>query len=323
MRTTTYRQYIITGMNKKWKIFNFIWILAAVSSRIVYFFLSRNTSVLAGFLGLSPKTISDTYGYFEYAMIRSDESKRALDSGLSYGYGQNLSWLLRFVGNKTDAVCVYQMTLQILWLTLFFVGMSFLFGRMAGMIAGSILLLSPWILNTVFVICPENYYMLHWTVALVICGCLQIHVKNKGLNNWSRLCLIVMGFYLGVICIRNSIRFYLPLWLLCAVAGGIICQWLFNMAQRKKQVMKTANNQTKGSIPAKKKEKMPEEETQDNYFITEDGRKVRFIDNPLPGPKKHVKREMDFDLKDFDDLVDFQEDDDFDFKVKADDDFDF
>ncbi len=30
-------------------------------------------------------------------------------------------------------------------------------------------------------------------------------------------------------------------------------------------------------------------------FITADGREVKYLKNPLPGPKKHVARYMDFD----------------------------
>lgn len=36
--------------------------------------------------------------------------------------------------------------------------------------------------------------------------------------------------------------------------------------------------------------------TQNDYFVTEDGKKVRYLDNPLPVPKKHVERHLDFDL---------------------------
>ena len=315
-------------MNRKWRICNFIWILAAIASRTVYFLLSRSGEGLAGFLGLSEKPVLDTYGYFEYAMIRTGGSERVLSAGLSTGYGENLSRLLRFVGNKTEAVCVYQLVLQILWLLLFFAGMCLLFGRLAGITAGSILLVSPWIMNTVFVICPENYYMLHWTIVLVILGCLQKPLRNKGLNNFGRLCLIVMGFYLGVICIRNSLGIYLPLWLFCAVAAGIASQWIFNYMGKRNRRTAAEEDEREGAVkntgtPDKEAGKAPAEEKQDDYFITEDGRRIKYIENPLPGPKKHVKREMDFDLKEVDDLMDFPDENEFDYKIKENDDFDF
>ena len=45
-------------------------------------------------------------------------------------------------------------------------------------------------------------------------------------------------------------------------------------------------------------------------------REVRYLENPMPLPKKHVKRVLDYGLKST------AEDDDFDFSVAEDDDFD-
>ena len=42
-------------------------------------------------------------------------------------------------------------------------------------------------------------------------------------------------------------------------------------------------------------------ETVQNVVVTEDGRQVKLLDNPLPVPKRHIKREMEFDLNDFSD----------------------
>lgn len=38
------------------------------------------------------------------------------------------------------------------------------------------------------------------------------------------------------------------------------------------------------------------DDIRNNYFVTEDGKKVRYLDNPLPVPKKHAERHLDFDL---------------------------
>ncbi|MBQ8598346.1 MAG: hypothetical protein IJ409_11220, partial [Lachnospiraceae bacterium] len=63
---------------------------------------------------------------------------------------------------------------------------------------------------------------------------------------------------------------------------------------------------------------------QDDYFTTADGRVVKFLDNPLPGPKKHIKREMDFEINDVNDIKpDVKAEDDFDFEVDSNSDFDF
>ena len=41
------------------------------------------------------------------------------------------------------------------------------------------------------------------------------------------------------------------------------------------------------------------DETVQNVVVTEDGRQVKLLDNPLPVPKRHIKRDMEFDLNDF------------------------
>ena len=137
-----------------------------------------------------------------------------------------------------------------------------------------------------------------------------------------------MGFYLGVICIRNSLGIYLPLWLFFAVAAGIASQWIFRSMRKKNQRTAAEENERESAVkntgtPVKEAGKVPVEEKQDSYFITEDGRRIKYIENPLPGPKKHVKREMDFDLKEIDDLMDFPDENEFDYKIKENDDFDF
>lgn len=64
---------------------------------------------------------------------------------------------------------------------------------------------------------------------------------------------------------------------------------------------------------------MAVEEKQDGYVVTEDGRKIKLFDNPLPVPKKHVKKEIKFDL----DKIDANDvGKDFDFEIGDNDDFD-
>lgn len=51
-------------------------------------------------------------------------------------------------------------------------------------------------------------------------------------------------------------------------------------------------------------------------FITEDGKEVPYLENPIPMPPKHIKKSMDFDIE-TDGL-----DDDFDHDSGQNDDFD-
>ena len=50
-------------------------------------------------------------------------------------------------------------------------------------------------------------------------------------------------------------------------------------------------------------EKRPENP---DFFTAPDGRKVKYLENPLPGPKKHVSRQLDFDVEvNMDDMLAF------------------
>lgn len=50
-----------------------------------------------------------------------------------------------------------------------------------------------------------------------------------------------------------------------------------------------------------------------DYFVTEDGRKVDYLKNPLPLPRKHIGKSMNFAIDNFDD---------FDIEITPGDDFD-
>lgn len=364
-----------------------LWGAAVAGSRVLYFLLRKQTAV-------------DTYEYFANAMIRAEESEIPLNSGLAYAYTKNLSGLLRFTGNRIEAVCVYQMVLQILWIILLFVGICMVFGKLAGIISTTVLAALPMVLGSIVTVSPENFYMLHLSFILIILGIFLIRTRKAG---WYRssLCelyLMIAGFYLGVICIWNyvgwclvAVIFYILVrnyfvlregiweqkydeerevrellmgagsqafilftgvavgmyatlmkytgltgqtivqqfkwwvhqfgsfpgrcqdvsgWLVFALTGavvtGILCRLLITFICNKKTTQVEEHQ-------------MIVEEEQDGYVITEDGRKVKLLDNPLPVPKKHVKKEIRFDL----DEIDVNDDGkDFDFEISDNDDFD-
>ncbi len=96
--------------------------------------------------------------------------------------------------------------------------------------------------------------------------------------------------------------------------------------KEKKEVKETKKEKKKETKEAKKEIK---EETQKEtqYVVTQDGRKVELLDNPLPVPPKHEKRDMDFKFNEFSEESAAKEDtwgkgDEFDLKVFENDDFD-
>lgn len=197
------------------------WGLVVAGSRILYFFLKK-------------QEIADTYGYFANAMIQMKKSDMTFHSGLAGVYTENISVLLRFTGNRIEAVGVYQMVLQILWILLLFTGISLMFGRLAGIISASVLAALPVVLKSILMVSPGNFYMLNFSLILTVLG---IFFRRTGIFDKR-------------------------------------------MEERKE-----------------KEKQMQMEEKQDDYVLTEDGRRVKLLDNPLPLPKKHVRKEMDFDFQ--------------------------
>ena len=62
-----------------------------------------------------------------------------------------------------------------------------------------------------------------------------------------------------------------------------------------------------------------ESQVSEDNAVKEDKPAIKLLDNPLPGPKKHVSKTLDYDLKD-EDLVDVSME--YDIEVSEDDDFD-
>ncbi|MDO4302658.1 MAG: hypothetical protein Q4D94_01975 [Bacillota bacterium] len=378
---------------KKQRLLTVIWILAAAAIRILYFLFGGGIA-------------ADTYEYYASAMIRTKEAEPILTSGIAYAYTENLSKLLTFFGNRIEPVVIYQLVLQILWITMFFIAMGIIFGRVEQLLSGSVLAVSPWILKSVFVISPENYFMFFFSVMFLALGIFLGWTKRKG---WYRssiceLFLMILGFGMGVLCIWNYLG-----WLLVPVTAWVLYQNHRNLRTRiweqkqkelyyeREQVMPVSSQ---GSILTlglllgmyatlmkytgltgisvgeqmiwwtdqfknvtdrcqdislvmtmwlllagglgifvgafgqnlyrrRLQDRMYEDEgsreaTQEiethDYVITPEGRKVELLDNPLPLPKPHVKKEMDFKINELPEEA--HEKDDFDFSISENDDFD-
>lgn len=270
----TCRRYIITGMNKlgKW-LFNLLWVCILGGSRVLYF-------LNAG------KTVADTYGYFEQGVQRAWENGTVSWSGLGDAYIWTLSWLFRLMGERIELVGVYQLALQVLWLILLFAGISMLLGRKAGFFLSGVLMILPWGMRTIFVVSPENYYMLHFALFLVILGAFCSKKKNHRETEMS--------------------------------ATGSR-----NKRMERLSGIGSEKTTTKNEAADGKEEKTQEGQEQlqqavdkeEGYVITKDGRRVKLFDNPLPLPPKHVKKNMGFDFNVLKDDFDFQVEDRDDFDV--------
>lgn len=97
--------------------------------------------------------------------------------------------------------------------------------------------------------------------------------------------------------------------------------------KKEKKEVKETKKEKKKEAKEVKKEIKEETQKETQYVVTQDGRKVELLDNPLPVPPKHEKRDMDFKFNEFSEESAVKEDtwgkgDEFDLKVSENDDFD-
>ena len=175
-----------------------IWTILMAGVRALYVFLNWNM-------------VTDYYGYYERAMIRVEESEPVLSSGLAYVYTNVLSKLLLLCGNHSEAALIFQGILQVAALYFFLRAMWCLWGRLAAFVSATILGVIPALLGAVSNVEPVSFYFFHFMLIFLMIGYFYTLSREEGWRR-SSLCelyLILMGFYLGVVCVWNYIGFLL------------------------------------------------------------------------------------------------------------------
>lgn len=184
--------------SKKRRASIIIWIILVAGVRALYVFLHWNM-------------VTDYYGYYEHAMIRAEESTPVLSSGLALAYTDILSKLLALCGNHLEAVLVLQGVLQVAALYFFLRAMCCLYGGWAAFFSTTILAAIPSILIATGNAEPVSFYLFHFGLVFLMIGGFYILSKEKG---WQKsficgLYLLLLGGYLGVVCIWNYAGFLL------------------------------------------------------------------------------------------------------------------
>lgn len=175
-----------------------IWTILVAGVRALYVFLNWNM-------------VTDYYGYYERAMIRAEESTPLLSSGLAYAYTNVLSKLLSLCGNHLEAVLVFQGILQMAALYCFLRAMWCLCGRLAAFLSATILAAIPSVLIATTNVEPISFYLFHFSLIFLMIGYFYTLSREEGWRRSSicELYLMLMGFYLGVVCIWNYAGFLL------------------------------------------------------------------------------------------------------------------
>ena len=155
--------------------------------------------------------VTDYYGYYERAMVRAEAGTPLLSSGLVYAYTDLLSKLLSLCGNHLQAVLVFQGILQTAALYCFLRAVWCLCGRLAALLSATVLAAIPSVLIATTNVEPFNFYLFHFSVLFLMIGYFYTLSREEGWRRSSicELYLMLMGFYLGVVCIWNYAGFLL------------------------------------------------------------------------------------------------------------------
>lgn len=246
------------------RIWLWIWLAALSGSRL--FLLFSNES-----------RITDRAGYFEKAMIQEGAMQPVLEFPLAIAYQSSLRGIFLFVGNRIEAVPVYHSILQVVAFLLLVLGCRRLLGKAAAFAAGMVLLVLPGLSAGIYLVSPENFYLLLGAVFFYALCCLLQRLLGKTVAE--------------LIAEKR------------AVAGA--------------------------EVPAEKQTVAGAEVSEEKQTVTgtevsaEKPSTVRYLENPLPLPKKHRSRKMDFRITAEEGHSRTEAEDDFDFPVKEGDDFDF
>ena len=180
----------------------------------------------------------------------------------------------------------------------------------------------------------------HYNPATVILGVIMVTILETGaFSYWCRKererqsvglsMVLVLGIFIGCGMLSEDMPGFTFLYLLLAMAAGAGVQAVLPYEMEMLRGFSPVLSETIEAVPvgaAPKKsrlkvqdletEELPEEETIPSPEETEEADTIQFIENPLPLPKKHVPKVLDYKLNSDD--GDF----DYDYPVADDDDFD-
>lgn len=165
----------------------------------------------------------DPFGYRRLLMMKADQAFNSLTTGIAYAYTESLSVLLKMVHERKWSIALFHCVQQLIAYVLLFFGVRFLFGKVAAGISCLVVAASPWFIDSIFILSPENHYFFLWSLAVFLIGVYDRTGRKKGWyrNNTGEGFLILLGVVLGVLCIYHFFSFSLLLLLFFAVVKNV------------------------------------------------------------------------------------------------------
>lgn len=240
-----------------------------------------------------------------------------LSHNASYVYVCILSVFMRFLGNKWMSVAALQLFLQTIVVVVFFYGIRRLFGRTSSVVFFVLIAIAPKFVFGFKRITPELLPEIFIGMMLVtISGFLSSYAEKRkfkivfyglttGLAVGAFLWLDVFGCFFGMqFQILEVIERLILIFILAVCA---IIPYISVCLHGVKQHSDKMSCKGKPMVAIDYNEKEQTEVTEENKVSNEKqaSSEIQYIPNPLPLPKKHVKREIKFDYEPPEELMKF------------------
>lgn len=211
MKMMMYRPYTTTTMNKKRKI----------TAGILFCLIFVLCAGIRGFLladGQIP--LRDDVSLYEASMIREEKNEPVMTSGVVFAYTEIVTDVLKFTGNKLEAVAVMQLLLQCATVVLLYFGCFALSGRTAAWLEALFFSAFPFFWQLIFAARPENIYLAGFGFLLLLTGICRQKIKKEGFCRRSRdeFLILLTGFVSGVLLIWHLMTVFLMIVFLAVVA---------------------------------------------------------------------------------------------------------
>lgn len=211
MKTMMCRQYTTTTMNKKSKI----------TEGILFCLVFLLCAGIRGFFLIGGQIpVRDDASLYEASMIREEKNEPVMTSGAVFAYTEVLGDVLKFTGNKLEAVAGLQLLLQCATVVLLYFGCRFLSGSVAALLEALFFSVFPFFFRLVFQAAPENTYMAGFAFLLLLTGLCAGKLRIGSFYRRSRdeFLIFFTGFVSGVLLIWHLMTIFLTGLFLTAVA---------------------------------------------------------------------------------------------------------
>ncbi len=178
------------------RIIILIWLLVTTAIRVLYYLLDYTG-------------VTDPYGFYDSAILCAEQGEYYTASGLGFAYTNAITTFIRWIGFDMTIIFIWQLLMEIVSLLFIVLAAKNFWGIYSAVIIGCLLSASPILLVFLKICSPEEYFLLHAGFLFFVLSIFYAYSRKK---SWFRstvgeLGILLMGIYIGMLCIWNYLGF--------------------------------------------------------------------------------------------------------------------